>query len=462
MTPAYARTVLPIVTPEEMKAIDEAAPEPVEVLIERAGAALALAAVRLLGGTYGRRVVVIAGPGNNGADGRAAARRLARRGAHVSVVEAAAVDGGVVGPCDLVIDAAYGTGFRGEWQAPDVGDALVLAADIPTGVDGTTGAAGKGVLPAHHTVTFAAVKPGLLFPPGSDLAGELEVADIGLDTSRVHSHLVQRGDVAHWWRPRAREWHKWKDAVMVVAGSPGMAGAGHLAALGALRSGAGMVRLASPAGVTLVGGPTEVVRTTLPPQDWSESVLATLDRFHALVIGPGLGRADVTAAEVRRTVAGCPTPVVVDGDGLFALAWNAGDASGLLREREAPTILTPHDGEYALLTGHRPAADRIAAARMLSARTQAIVLLKGAATVVAEPGGRARVVTVGDERLATAGTGDVLAGITGALLARGLDAFDAAAAAAWIHGRAARKGFVHGLVASDLPDFVPEVLETLA
>lgn len=454
--------MLPIVTPDEMRAFDAAAAEPAEALIERAGAALALAAVRMLGGTYGRRVVVIAGPGNNGADGRVAARRLSARGAQVQVVDAATVDGGVVGPCDLVIDAAYGTGFRGEWQAPDVGSALVLAADIPSGVDGATGAAGKGVLAADRTVAFAAVKPGLLFPPGSELAGELEVADVGLDTSAVRSHLVQRDDVAGWWRPRGGEWHKWRDAVMVVAGSPGMAGAAHLAAAAAQRAGAGMVRLASPAGVTLVGGPAEVVRTTLPPQEWAAAVLGMLDRFHALVIGPGLGRADATNGEVRRTVALCPVPVVVDGDGLFALAWDAADAGDLLREREAPTVLTPHDGEYSLLTGHRPAGDRIAAARTLAARTRSVVLLKGATTVVAEPGGRARVVTAGDERLATAGTGDVLSGIIGALLARGIDPFDAAAAAAWIHGRAARKGFRHGLIAGDLPDLVPEVLESLA
>src|SRR4051794_28606156 len=174
--------MIPVVTPDEMRAIDAAAPEPVDVLIGRAGAALAGAAVRLLGGTYGRRVVVVAGKGNNGADGRAAARWLARRGGPLTRIRAPRAPPALP-PARLAIDAAYGTGFRGVWDTPDPGRAPILAADIPSGVDGATGTAGPGVRPAARTVTFAALKPGLLFPPGSTLAGEVEVADIGLDTT---------------------------------------------------------------------------------------------------------------------------------------------------------------------------------------------------------------------------------------------------------------------------------------
>ncbi|HZQ87270.1 MAG TPA: NAD(P)H-hydrate epimerase, partial [Acidimicrobiales bacterium] len=166
--------MIPVLTTEEMGAVDRDAPEPVEVLIHRAGGAVARAAVRLVGGTYGRRIAVIAGKGNNGADGRDAADRLQDQGARVMVIEAKDAPERVAG-YDLVIDAAYGTGFRGDYRAPDVGDARVLAVDIPSGVNGDTGEAAPGAVRAHHTVTFAALKPGLLFGDGADLAGTVEV-----------------------------------------------------------------------------------------------------------------------------------------------------------------------------------------------------------------------------------------------------------------------------------------------
>jgi ADP-dependent NAD(P)H-hydrate dehydratase / NAD(P)H-hydrate epimerase len=199
----------------------------------------------------------------------------------------------------------------------------------------------------------------------------------------------------------------------------------------------------------------------LPGTGWAEEALRSLDRFHAVVIGPGLGRKDETAASARYMIINAPLPVVVDGDGLFALAWNADGAAALLQQRTAATIITPHDGEYQLLTGAAPTIDRIGSARRLARDTNAIVLLKGPATVVAEPHGEVLVVTTGDQRLATAGTGDVLAGIIGALLAHGLSPFHAAAMGAWVHGRAARFGPEVGFVASDLPDLVPQVLASL-
>ena len=367
----------------------------------------------------------------------------------------------VLAPCDLVIDAAYGTGFRGEWNPPDPGDTPVLAVDIPSGVDGLTGQCGPGVLPADRTVTFAALKPGLVFPPGSTFTGALEVADIGLDTSMARTHLVQHADVASWVPAREADAHKWRSAVWVIAGSGGMLGAARLAAGAAQRAGGGMVYLSSPGGGVDPLAPTEVVNRPLPSQGWAAETLGASERFHAFVVGPGMGRADATAAQIRELVAGSRLPMVIDGDGLFALAWSGEGAGPLLRARTGPTVLTPHDGEFALLAGARVGPDRLAAARDLAERTASVVLLKGAATVIAEPTGAAYVVTAGDERLATAGTGDVLAGIVGALLASGVPAFEAAASGAWIHGQAGRRGPSRGLIASDLVGFIPAVLETL-
>lgn len=452
--------MLPIVTPEEMRAIDAAAPEPVEELIDRAGAAVARAALRMLGGGYGRTVNIVVGKGNNGADGRTAGARLVERGVRVRYFDASDCPEALP-PSDLVIDAAYGTGFRGDWQAPDPVGAPVLAVDIPTGIDGLTGVAGPGVLPADRTITFAALKPGHLFPPGSVLTGDLEIADIGLDTSGALAHLVQRDDVADWVPDRTVDSHKWKAAVWVVAGSAGMLGAARLAASAAMRSGAGMVRLSTPGAGTDPLAPTEIVGRPLASAGWASDVIDHTDRFHALVIGPGLGRADSTTLSVRDVVARTLLPVVVDGDGLFALAWSGDGAGAVLSARAAETVLTPHDGEYALLAGSRIGSDRLGAARRLASSTGAVVALKGPATVVAAPDGRVLVVTAGDERLATAGTGDVLAGIVGSLLAQGVPAFEAAASAAWIHGQAARRGPSRGLIASDLPGLIPGVLGEL-
>jgi ADP-dependent NAD(P)H-hydrate dehydratase / NAD(P)H-hydrate epimerase len=449
--------VLPVVTPEEMRAVDAAAPEPVEVLVERAGAAVARAAVDLLGGTYGRRVMVVAGKGNNGADGRAAAARLARRGVRVEVVDAAGVPDRLPA-ADLVVDAAYGTGFRGAWDAPDPGGAPVLAVDVPSGVDGLTGEVGGRAMAAVRTVTFAALKPGLLFGDGPRLAGEVQVADIGLDVSAAGAHLVEGADVAAWLPGRPRSTHKWKAAVWVLAGSPGMTGAAHLAARSAQRAGAGYVRLGSPGLDDDPLRPTEAVGRALPAEGFAGDVLDDLDRFGALAAGPGLGLAEATVAGVRDVVAGAAVPVVVDGDGLSALA-AAGGPKAVLSGRSAATVLTPHDGEFARLAGAPPGADRVDAARRLAARLGATVLLKGSTTVVADPGGTVLLTATGDARLATAGTGDVLTGVVAALLAQGLPPSRAAAAGAWLHGRAGALGFRRGLVAGDLVDLLPAVLD---
>ncbi len=448
--------MVPVVTPVEMAAIDAAAAEPVEVLIDRAGAAVARAARAMLGGTYGRVVNVIAGKGNNGNDGRLAATNLAGDGVLVRMFDAADCPARLP-RSDLVIDAAYGTGFRGDWKAPDPGGARVLAVDIPSGVDGLTGVASGTPLPAERTVTFAALKPGLLYADGARLAGVIEVADIGLDVSVASTHVVESSDVAAWWRPRPPDVHKWSRAVRVLAGSPGMTGAATLCSAGAMRAGAGIVWLSSP-GAEPGGAVVEVVGKRVPPSGWADAVLADVDRFAALVVGPGLGRAESTSADVAALLERAGVPAVVDGDGLFALSVSA-EGRSVLRNRTAPTILTPHDGEYRLLMGDVPPGhDRIDAARRLAADWSSVALLKGPTTTIAAPDGRVRVVIEGDERLATAGTGDVLSGIAGALLAAGLDPVDAASAAAWIHAAAGNALPGEGLVASDLLRAIPGVI----
>ena len=448
--------VIPIVTPEEMREIDAVAPEPVGELIDRAGRATARVALDMLGGGYGRVVNVLAGSGNNGRDGRTAGAYLERRGVKVRVIDSATRPP-VLPPCDLVIDAAYGTGFRGEWVAPDIvatsGERpLVLAVDIPSGVDALTGKAGPGVLAADRTVTFQALKPGLVFGAGRDLCGDVEVADIGLDVTRATRHLVERSDVSAWWPTRAGDAHKWNGAVRVVAGSPGMLGAGRMCAGSAARSGAGLVMLSSP-GID-PDARSEIIQRRIPAIDFHGEVFSDLDRFGALVIGPGLGREEGTIASTRTLIAGSMLPVVIDGDAIFAAARSADGAGPLVRQRGRPTVITPHDGEFSLLAGHSPGADRVSAARGLAAELGVVVLLKGPATIVATPDGQVLVVDHGDERLATAGSGDVLAGMIGALLAAGLAAERAAAAAAWLHADAARRGPLRGLLAGDIIDLI--------
>lgn len=448
--------MIPVVTPDEMRAIDAGATVPVDALVERAGAAVARVAIERLGGTYGRRVVVVAGKGNNGADGRAAARRLSRRGARVLVIDAAAAPDRVP-DCDLCIDAAYGTGFHGDYVAPDPAGATVLAVDVPTGVDALTGEAGDAAVRADATVTFAALKPGLLL---TDRAGVVAVEDIGLDVSSARMHLVEPADVLKGLPARGRDGHKYDRGVLIVAGSPGMGGSARLAARAALRGGAGYCRLGSPgtSGASLaLSDPVEAVAVALDETDWAAAALAATERMRAAAVGPGLGRAEGAQASVREFVAACPVPLVIDADALFALG-DVAAARTLLASRTAPAVLTPHDGEFARLAGTAPGPDRLAAARSLAAELGVAVLLKGAVTVVAEPAGRALFCHAGPASLATAGTGDVLTGVITAFLAAGLASLEASAYAAVAHGAAAQQGRRVGLVAGDLPDLLAAFL----
>ncbi|WP_419918647.1 NAD(P)H-hydrate dehydratase [Candidatus Poriferisocius sp.] len=456
--------MIPIVTPTEMAAIDDTAPEPVEELIQRAGAALARTALNMLGGGYGRRVTVVAGKGNNGADGVAAARRLQNRGVRVAVVDPTDRPGALPA-AHLVIDAAYGTGLQRPYHPPrlpvrpDNSDRLapVLAADIASGVNGLTGEIHGEPWTADRTVTFGALKPGLLLHPGARYCGKVTVAPIGLDTSAARSHLVTAADVNRWLPIRPPTAHKWQTACWVIAGSPGMTGAAHLAAAAAMRAGSGYVRLSTPGLDHDPTAPTEVVGHPLPAGNWAAAIPADdLARFRAALIGPGLGRRPDTVQAVRDMAPGMPLPLVVDGDGLSALG---PEAAGILARRAAPTVITPHDGEFCALTGTDPGVDRFAAGRSLATATGAIVLLKGPTTVVANPDGATLAINNGDQRLATAGTGDVLAGMICGLLSTGVSPMTAAATAAWLHSQAANTRPAGTMVASDLLLALPKAWE---
>jgi NAD(P)H-hydrate epimerase len=419
----------------------------------------------MLGGAYGRRVVVVAGKGSNGADGRVAASVLARRGARVVVLDAETAPPDLPA-CDLVIDGAYGTGFRGEYAAPAPPPGTrVLAIDIPSGVDADSGEGSPRAVCASRTVTFAALKPGLLQWDGARLSGTLEVADIGIGFPTPHAMLMEDDDTAAWLEPRPRRVNKWTHALGIAAGSRGMEGAAVLSARGAMAAGSGMIRLGAP-GDPAAAWPTEAVRMHLPAEGWSAAFLEATAKCKAVVIGPGLGTGADVAEEIRAVVAAAPVPVVIDADALTALG-DASAARTLLDKRSAPSILTPHDGEYARLAGGPPGEDRLAAARRLAAATGATVLLKGSLTAVAAPpsgdhdhDGAPDVLlsAAGGPRLATAGTGDVLSGIIGAFCARGVPALEAAALGAHVHGRAAALGRPEGLVAGDLPALVSVVL----
>jgi len=461
----------PVLTPAEMAEADRhtiAAGTPVEVLMERAGRSVAWAVRRVCGGTYGRRVVVVCGKGNNGGDGLVAARVLDGWGMHVDVFE---LKDGIdrdrcrraLQPADCVVDAMYGTGFEGalegdaHWFACESWGAPVVAVDIPSGVDGLTGhfdVDGHAV-EADLTVTFGALKPGLLLEPGLEFAGDIEVADIGIDVGAPAISLTDPDDVLAAVPRRSVAAHKWQSGVMVVGGAGGMTGAPLMVSRAAMRTGAGIVWCCIPGH----GGAARAAGSEVITKDLAEvpDALHDVERFRALVVGPGLGRDDRIAAGVRELVAKAPVPLVLDADGLNALA---GDLSGL-EARGEPTIVTPHEGEYERLAGEAVGTDRLGAAHRLAERAGAVVLLKGPATVIAEPGGRAAINPTGGPWLATAGTGDVLSGIIGGLLAGGADAFAAASAGAWLHGRAADFAGHTGLVAGDLIEALPATLRAL-
>jgi NAD(P)H-hydrate epimerase len=437
--------VRPLVTADEMRAADAEAMRRLsrDTLIERAGLAVAIAATRLVPRVYGSSVAVMCGPGANGSDGRVAARLLGSRGVSVQVLDALAAPPSIDG-VDLVIDAAFGTGLSRPWDAPSVPDAVpVLAVDVPSGVDPDTGVAAGHSLRATMTLAMGALKRGHVLADGAALSGRVEVAPLGIEVRDPEVALVEDLDL-DLVAPLGRDEHKWRRALVVVAGSPGMLGAPALVCQGALAVQAGMVVLCVPDVPTHQDGPwpVEVVRPAVSAVDLAKVAISALDRARALVVGPGLGRSSTLAAALHELLGATRAPVVLDADALHLV-----DAEALLARQTrggGPIVLTPHDGEFAALFGSPPGTDRIAAAQRAAAQTGCTVLLKGPTTVVATPpsavGGAGMpgtlVVTAGTPSLATPGSGDVLSGMIGGLLARGASAHLAAALGAHVHGLA--------------------------
>lgn len=432
---------------------------PEGALMQRAANGLAVHCAALFGRVYGARVALLVGAGNNGGDALYAGARLAARGAQVTALLLDAerahpeglaalrrAGGRITGPhpdvlhdADLVLDGILGIGGRGGLRAPAAGlakvarDVLTVAVDLPSGVDADTGTAGRDVVHADVTVTFGVVKAGLVVGRGAELAGQLRLVDIGLrDTiAETDTHLLEAPDVrAALHVPGATDDKYTRGVVGVVAGSAQYSGAGVLATGSALCGGAGMVRYA--------GGSPDDIRARYPEVVVHPGTKPSELRVQAWVVGPGMGT-DAAAAELLADVLSTDVPVIVDADGITLLA----ERPGLVRDRKAATVLTPHDREFERIAGEI-GDDRLGAARRAAGELHATVLLKGNATVVADPSGTAFVNPTGTPWLGTAGSGDVLSGLLGALLASGLDAPMAAATAAYLHGVSGQRAAANG------------------
>jgi NAD(P)H-hydrate epimerase len=497
----------PLPDAEQQRSLDAWAIEtqgiPGDRLMERAGRGLADAAQAL---QPSGRVTVVAGKGNNGGDGLVAARLLRERGREVQVLllgEAAELRGdartnlerlpgtapepfstGRLEGAELIIDAILGTGFSGEPREPArsairainaqrASRARVVACDIPSGVDASSGETAGEAVHADATVTFHAAKPGLWIRPGKELAGELTVVDIGIPegaevrpgigliTPRVLQAIPRR----------AAESTKFSaGSVLVAGGSPGLTGAPTMASLAAARAGAGYVTVAVPASLMaiLAAKLLEVMQVELPERDGvlspeaAGALLERSQRVQALVLGPGLGREPASLQFARAVAAEAEVPLVLDADGLNA---HAGAHLSDLSSRRAPTVLTPHAGELGRLLdidSREVAAHRLRRARETSEASGAIVVLKGDDTIIAEPGGRVAVSAGGASALATAGTGDVLSGVLAAHLAKGMEPFEAACAAVFVHAAAGRLAAQRigpeGVMAGDVIELLPAVL----
>jgi hydroxyethylthiazole kinase-like uncharacterized protein yjeF len=434
----------PLYTAAEMHAAEQG--HDVEAMMERAGRAVAEAVLNRF--PAAGRVAAVCGKGANGGDGRIALRFLAEAGWETGE--------GLEDGADVVIDALFGTGFSGE-PRPEAAAEIerinaagvpVVAVDLPSGVDASTGEVAGVAVRADVTVTMHGRKVGLVVGPGRFHTGEVEVADIGLEQAETEHRLVTE-EILRIVPRRSEGDTKYSAAVLVVGGSPGMTGAVSLAAEAAFRADAGYVAVAVPEPSL----PVVEVRLLEAVKAPLERVDQLAERARAFAIGPGLGRGDAERALVRRLLAELALPAVVDAGALFQLepgSW------------PAPRVLTPHAGELGRLLGEDSKwvdAHRLEALRRAVERYQCVVLLKGPDTLVAAPGEGALVCQAGTAALATAGTGDVLTGVIASFLAKGMDARLATAAAAVAHGRAARLApYQTGLVASDVIQALPLAL----
>jgi ADP-dependent NAD(P)H-hydrate dehydratase / NAD(P)H-hydrate epimerase len=495
-----------LLTPAEMSEADRfavAAGTPGIALMERAGLAVADEAARLARSRG--RIVVLCGPGGNGGDGFVAARLLAERGYPVElgllgerealkgdpalaasryqgrVVDAAALD---PGGADCVIDALFGAGLARDIDGPAKtiiervnafarAGGRVLAVDVPSGLDGGTGKVRGVAVEAGASVTFFRLKPGHLLMPGRALSGAIRLADIGIPEAAlkriapqvfVNAPAVWREALPH----VSAESHKYaRGAVLVLSGAAHRTGAARLAARAALRSGAGIVTLASPPDAVAVNAAHLTAVMVAPFANTSEfEALLADERRRAITLGPGAG----VGAALRKLVEAALTrpaerrTVVLDADALTSFAGDAARLGRLIARGGHAAVMTPHEGEFARLFEGAPGVrlddDKLTRARLAARFMGAVVLIKGADTVVAAPDGRA---TIGFDLppwLATAGSGDVLSGLVSGLAAQGMAPFEAASAAVWLHGACGR-ALGEGLIAEDLPEALPGVLKAL-
>jgi ADP-dependent NAD(P)H-hydrate dehydratase / NAD(P)H-hydrate epimerase len=501
-----------VLTAAEMREADRITIEelgiPGVVLMEHAGRAVAEAAARLA--PPGARVVAVCGAGNNGGDGYVAARWLRERGFDARVVLVAGrpraggdaalhlsayekLGGRVVDRAGLaeqlagaavVVDAIFGTGLTRVVEG-DMAEvmreinalsATRLAVDIPSGLDADTGAILGACVAADATVSFAFAKVGLVSAPGFERVGALEVVDIGIPRGLaarlgVKLRMIEESDARAWVPRRPRGGHKGTFGhLLVIAGSPGKTGAALLCASAGLRAGAGLCTLATPPEVRpmLEGRAWEVMVAELDAERAREDALDRLTALaagkRALAWGPGMPTSPAAGELLRAALRVLEPPLVLDADALNHLAHDP----AILAQARAPVVLTPHPGEAARLLGSDVPgvqADRVGAARRLAASTNAVVVLKGARSVIAAPDGRALLNPTGNPGMGTGGTGDVLTGVVGALLAQGLAPFEAAALGAYVHGLAGdlargERGEL-GLVAGDLLQHLPSAFACL-
>ncbi len=466
-------------------------------LMENAGRAVADSCSAVL---QGRRVVVVAGPGNNGGDGFIAARHLAERGYAVRVSfvgdrkrlkgDAALAAERWSGPvedaspvsltdCDIIIDALFGAGLdrdveglpRAMIKAMNSAGVSVIAVDLPSGVNGTTGAVMGIAVNASHTVTFFRRKTGHLLLPGRLHCGSIEVADIGIPASVLDKiNPLTFANRPELWRhsfPRPTpQGHKYsRGHAVVVSGGLSTSGAARLAARGALRAGAGLVSIASPREALSVNAAASLAVMVRPLDGAAELAEFLSDkRRNAVLLGPGGGTGQAMREQVQAALASDAT-VVLDADALTSFAEDpAALVSAIAKRGARGVVLTPHEGEFARLfrsiTDDPHVHAKLEKARAAARSSGAVLLLKGADTVVATPSGRASITDNAPPSLATAGSGDVLAGMLAGLLAQGMPAFEAASAAVWLHGEAASE-FGPGLISEDLTEALPAVYRRL-
>ena len=466
-------------------------------LMEIAGKAVAKAVMALK--PPGSRIVVVAGPGNNGGDGFVAAGLLAERNYRVDLLlvgDAARLRGDAalaakkwtapvaaqadrLAGADIVIDAVFGAGLDRPVEGPsrvmieamNAQSAPVVAVDLPSGINGTSGAVMGVAAKAMATVTFFRKKPGHLLMPGRLHCGAITVADIGIPNS-VLGKIVPKTfeNIPALWRakfPRPRhDGHKYdRGHAVVVSGPSWSTGAARLAARGALRAGAGLVTIASPREALAVNAAASLAVMVRPVDGAGQLSEFLADRrLNALAIGPGVGVNEATCELVLAALIG-ERAVVLDADAITSFSVQPQRLADALKvRRQKATILTPHEGEFSryfvALDERTKAGSKLERARLAAQITGATVLLKGPDTVVASPDGRAAIAANAPAFLATAGAGDVLAGITAGLLAQGMPPFEAASAAVWLHGEAAT-AFGPGLISEDLPEMLPRVYRAL-